>query len=165
MGNKEIAMLKRSDQYIDAELVMKGKPPKHGFFTLAGPEESQSVEEKQPAAKSDTVFSPDAKAEPKPPVKDAEKPAEKEKPKKEEKEEKKKAESAGISKEERAELEKLKLDIIARKSELKTTGLSGSQVNKDSQIVGWVTRMNELKEKESPGSTTAGKKDEKKKEE
>merc|ERR1712032_648826 len=78
---------------------------------------------------------------------------------KEKKEKPKKAqESAGISKAERDELEKLKNDIIARKKELKDQGLSGGQCNKDEQVVAWVTRMNELKEKESPGSS-AGKKD------
>merc|ERR1712232_718969 len=72
-------------------------------------------------------------------------------------------ESAGISKAERDELEKIKADIISRETELKATGMSGGQINKDEQVVAWVARMNELKEKESPGSTTT-KKDEKKKE-
>merc|ERR1712032_1562475 len=35
----------------------------------------------------------------------------------------------------------------------KAEGLSGGQQNKDSQVVQWVARMNELKEKENPGST------------
>merc|ERR1712157_131230 len=74
---------------------------------------------------------------------------------------KKATESAGISKAERDELEKLKTDIIARKKELKEQGMSGGQMNKDAEIVAWVARMNELKEKESPGSTTAGKDDKK----
>merc|ERR1712048_1227941 len=65
----------------------------------------------------------------------------------------KKQESAGISKAERDELEKLKNDIIARKKELKDSGMSGGQINKDESIVAWVNRMNELKEKENPGST------------
>merc|ERR1712151_1358063 len=69
----------------------------------------------------------------------------------------------GISKAERDELEKLKNDIIARKKELKEQGMSGGQMNKDEQVVAWVTRMNELKEKECPGSSTAGKKDDKEK--
>merc|ERR1712176_323767 len=75
----------------------------------------------------------------------------------------KKTESAGISPDERKELEKLKTDIIAKKAALKETGMSGGQINKNEEIVGMVTRMNELKEKECPGSTTSGK-DEKKKE-
>merc|ERR1712226_1088083 len=76
----------------------------------------------------------------------------------------KKQESAGISSEERKELEKLKEDIIARKAELKASGMSGGQCNKDEQVVAMVARMNELKEKECPGSTAkhAGKDDKKK---
>merc|ERR1712039_31479 len=77
------------------------------------------------------------------------------------KDSKKKAESAGISPAERQELEKLKADIIARKAALKESGMSGGQMGKDPEIVAWVARMNELKEKECPGSATAGK-DEKK---
>merc|ERR1712032_1233039 len=65
----------------------------------------------------------------------------------------KKEESAGISPTERSELEQLKKDIIDRKAQLKAEGMSGGQQNKDSQIVQWVARMNELKEKECPGST------------
>merc|ERR1712176_1188689 len=76
----------------------------------------------------------------------------------------KKTESAGLSPAEKKELDQLKSDIIARKTQLKGEGLSGGQQNKDSQIVEWVSRMNELKEKESPGSTTkTDKKDEGKK--
>jgi len=148
--SKEAAALKKTDQYIDAELVLKGKPPKHGFFVLAG-QELPTVEENKPAAGGYNAVTPDAKAEPKPGKKDDKKPA-------------KKQDSAGISKAERDELEKLKADIIARKTELKGSGMSGGQINKDEQVVAWVARMNELKEKESPGSTASGKKDEKKKE-
>merc|ERR1712203_356448 len=75
----------------------------------------------------------------------------------------KKTESAGISPAERDELEKLKTDIIARKADLKAQGLSGGACNKDEQVVAWVTRMNELKEKAEPGSTQKTKKDDKKK--
>merc|ERR1712217_78525 len=76
----------------------------------------------------------------------------------------KKVESAGISKAERDELEKLKTQIIEKKKELKEQGMTGGQINKEEQIVAWVTRMNELKEKECPGATTAKKDDEKDKE-
>merc|ERR1712118_411744 len=86
--------------------------------------------------------------------------APKEEPKKEEKEKKaKKADSAGISKEERQELEDLKNKIVAKKAELKAAGLSGGQQNKDPEVAAMVTRMNELKEKESPGSTQKAGKD------
>jgi len=148
--SKEAAALKKTDQYIDAELVLKGKPPKHGFFVVAG-QELPTVEETKPASGGYNAVTPDAKAEARPAKKDDKKPA-------------KKQDSAGISKAERDELEKLKADIIARKTELKGSGMSGGQINKDEQVVTWVARMNELKEKESPGSTASGKKDEKKKE-
>merc|ERR1712194_811720 len=50
------------------------------------------------------------------------------------------------------------------KAKLKEEGMSGGQQNKDAQIVEWVARMNELKEKECPGSTQKpDKKEEKKK--
>merc|ERR1739846_135476 len=75
----------------------------------------------------------------------------------------KKEESAGISPTERSELEQLKKDIIDRKAQLKAEGMSGGQQNKDSQIVQWVARMNELKEKENPGSTQKEDKKDKKK--
>merc|ERR1711988_710701 len=48
------------------------------------------------------------------------------------------------------------------KTELKGAGMTGGQINKDEQVVAWVARMNELKEKESPGSTAPAKKDSKK---
>merc|ERR1711964_635348 len=81
--------------------------------------------------------------------------------KKKDKKEKKpaKEESAGISPAERAELEKLKTDLIARKAELKAQGMSGGQQNKDAQVMEWVKRMTELKEK---AGELAQKKDEKK---
>merc|ERR1712118_213814 len=83
-------------------------------------------------------------------------------PKKVEKKEEKKAkkaDSAGISKEERQELEDLKNKIVAKKAELKAAGLSGGQQNKDPEVAAMVARMNELKEKESPGSTAKAGKD------
>merc|ERR1711983_333483 len=80
---------------------------------------------------------------------------------KKEKEPKKK-ESAGISRAEKDELEKIKNQIIEKKKSLKEQGMSGGQMNKDEEIVAWVARMNELKEKENPGALQA-EKDEKKK--
>eukprot|EP00929_Paragymnodinium_shiwhaense_P080179 TRINITY_DN417_c0_g4_i1.p1 TRINITY_DN417_c0_g4~~TRINITY_DN417_c0_g4_i1.p1 ORF type:complete len:283 (+),score=136.72 TRINITY_DN417_c0_g4_i1:117-965(+) len=147
--SKEVAALKKTDQYIDAELVLKGKPPKHGFFVIAGSEPiAEEAPKKAAGGGYADAITPDAKAEAKPAKKDDKKP--------------KKQESAGISKSERDELEKLKNDIIARKSELKAGGMSGGQINKDAEVVAWVARMNELKEKECPGSTTTAKKDDKK---
>merc|ERR1711979_166431 len=63
---------------------------------------------------------------------------------------KKAMESAGLSPDEKKELEKLKTDIVARKSELKAAGKSGGECNKDEQVVAWVARMQELKIKEDP---------------
>merc|ERR1712048_1108997 len=73
----------------------------------------------------------------------------------------KKEMAAGISPAERKEMEKLKEDIIAKKKELKDTGMSGGQINKHEDIVAWVARMNELKEKENPGCLEKEKKDSK----
>merc|ERR1711939_209792 len=86
-------------------------------------------------------------------------PVEEKKEEKKEEKPKKKQESAGISKEERAELEDLKNKIIARKTELKAQGMSGGQQNKYPEVAAMVSRMNELKEKECPGSTQKAGKD------
>merc|ERR1712190_349729 len=133
--------LKDNREYIDAEKVVKGKEPQNGFWI------------KKMAASGDEHPS----ALPAMEQKEEEKKVEKEKKDKP----KKATESAGISPAERAELEKLKNDIIARKKELKESGMSGGQMNKDEQVVAWVTRMNELNEKECPGSSAGGKKDDK----
>lgn len=140
--DKEKTALKNDKKYIDACKVVKGTPPANGFFIKAG--SAKPKEEKKPDA-------------------DAAPPAEAEVAKKDEKKDvkKKKEESAGISREEKAEMEGLKTKIIEKKVALKADGMSGGQINKHEEIVGWVSRMNELKEKESPGSTAAGKKDDK----
>ncbi|CAJ1382530.1 unnamed protein product [Effrenium voratum] len=86
------------------------------------------------------------------------------KAKKEPKKEKK--ESAGLSPAETKELEDLKQAIVERKAILKEQGMSGGQQNKDVEVVKMVDRMNQLKEKQDPGSTKKekdGKKDSKKK--
>merc|ERR1712176_1167809 len=136
---KEKKAIKDSKQYIDAEKIVKGKEPANGFFVIK--------KEGTPAPTATTEVTEETQE-------DKKKEDKKEKPKKA-------VESAGISKAERDELEKLKNDIIARKKELKEQGMSGGQMNKDEQIVAWVTRMNELKEKECPGSSTAKKDDDK----
>jgi dynactin complex subunit len=38
---------------------------------------------------------------------------------------------------------------MTKKSELKAEGMSGGQINKDSDIVEWVNKLNALKEKEA----------------
>merc|ERR1712079_469784 len=130
--SKEASDLKVGKQYIDACKVVKGLEPKNGFFVIAGqakpaPKEAPKKTEPEPAPAAEAKTDKKAKA--------------------------KKEESAGISPAERSELEQLKKDIIERKAQLKAEGMSGGQQNKDAQVVQWVARMNELKEKECPGST------------
>jgi len=131
---KAISAAKNDPMYIDAQKVVKGAEPKNGNFVKVK-QEAKKIEKKE---------------EPKP----VEAPKEEVK-----KKEPKKQESAGISKEERQELEDLKNKIVSRKSELKAQGLSGGQQNKDPEVAQMVARMNELKEKESPGSTQKAGKD------
>jgi|EP00927_Polykrikos_kofoidii_P061552 hypothetical protein len=140
---KEKAALKNQKDYIDACKVVKGLAPVHGHFVksaavAAAPATESAAVEAAPAAAAET-----------------EKKEKKEKPKKAQ-------ESAGISKAERDELEGLKTQIIEKKAALKEQGLSGGQINKNEEIVALVARMNELKEKENPGSTQAAGKDDKK---
>jgi len=138
--DKEKAAVKNQKDYIDACKIVKGLPPLNGFFVKSG----GAKKEEAPAAAAPAAAAPEA-----------EKKEEKEK-----KEKPKKAmESTGISREERAELEGLKQKIIDKKSALKAEGMSGGQINKHEEVAAMVTRMNELKEKETPGSTTAKKDD------
>merc|ERR1711924_51142 len=92
--SKQASEVKKTDEYLDALLVLKGKPPKKGNFG--------SVKKAEAAAAPTAAAEEDKKKD------DKEK---KEKPKKAQ-------EGAGISKAERDELEKLKNDIIAKKKEL-----------------------------------------------
>jgi len=130
--SKEVTELKCNKEYLDACKIIKGLDPVNGHFVLS---------------KTEAKVAPAAVAAPK-----EEAPTEEKKDAKKEKPAKK-PESTGISKAERDELEKIKTDLIARKAELKAAGMSGGQQNKDPQVVEWVARMNELKEKENPGST------------
>merc|ERR1712060_1026908 len=126
---------------------MGGLAPVNGFFSVASAEpvaEPVKAATSEPQAAEAPADKIDADA------KKAAKPA-------------KKAESAGLSQAEKKELDQIKNDIVARKSKLKEEGMSGGQQNKDAQIVEWVARMNELKEKECPGSTQKPDKSEEKK--
>merc|ERR1711966_524848 len=123
----EVSELKAEPKYVDACKVAKGLEPKNGHFAKWAPALIK------PAAGG---YSGSA-----PPV--APPPAPEKKPKKQE--------SAGLSPAERKELEKLKTDVGARKTQLKNEGLSGGQQNKDEQVVSMVKRMNELKEKAGEG--------------
>jgi len=55
----------------------------------------------------------------------------------------------GLSEKELEDMEKLKQNIMTKKSELKAEGMSGGQINKNSDIVDWVAKLNALKEKEA----------------
>merc|ERR1719473_2499028 len=145
---KEAAALKNTNEYNDACKVVKGSDPVHGNFVKGGAKKEEKKEEKPAAAGYPGPSEEEDK-------KDDKKKDDKKKPKKQE--------SAGISPEERKELEDLKNKIIDKKKELKAAGMSGGQMNKDETIVGWVNRMNELKEKENPGGLQAEKDAKKKK--
>jgi len=140
---KEKKAIKDDKQYIDACKVVKGQEPKNGFFVRA----PAAAEPAAPAAAA-------AAAEPAAGAGEDAKKGKEKKPAKAK-------ESAGISREEKDELERLKNQIIEKKKALKEQGMSGGQMNKDEEIVAWVSRMNELKEKENPGALQAAK-DEKK---
>jgi len=140
---KEAAAMKAEPQYIDSCKVVKGLDAPNGFFVKDS--NAPAVEEKPEEQK---VEEEHKKVDEK---------------KKEEKKAPKKMESAGLSPAEVKELDTLKNDLIARKTVLKAEGMSGGQQNKDPQVVEWVKRMNDLKEKQDPGCTQKEKKDEKKK--
>jgi len=139
---KEKAAMKNQKDFIDACKIAKGLEPVHGFFTKA--EEEPAAAEAPVAAAAEEV---NAK-------KGADTKEKKEKPKKA-------MESAGLSPSEKKELEDVKNKIIEKKKALKEQGMSGGQINKDEEVVGWVARMNELKEKENPGCLQAEKDDKK----
>merc|ERR1712066_736815 len=141
--SKEASALKTEPKYIDACKVVKGLEPKNGNFAT-----------KAKCAEPKTAATPAVAEVPQGDSKDA---------KKKEDKPKKKTENAGLGPDEKKELDTLKNDIIARKAQLKAEGLSGGQCNKDPEVVRMVTRMNELKGKECPGSTTDAKSDKPKK--
>lgn len=124
---KEVAELRAEHRYVDACKISKGLEPKFGNFVTKA------------------AVVPEVVPEPIPQVIET-------KTKKENKKEKKQ-ESAGLSPSETKELEDLKQSIIERKVILKEQGFSGGQQNKDEEIVKMVARMNELKEKQEPGSS------------
>merc|ERR1712039_395869 len=142
--SKQASDIKNTNEYIDAEKVLKGKEPPHGNFVKKSAATGEAAKKEEPKT-DEHPAAEEAKAD---------------KKEKKEKEPKKK-ESAGISRAEKDELEKIKNQIIEKKKALKEQGMSGGQMNKDEEIVAWVARMNQLKEKENPGALRA-EKDEKK---
>jgi len=140
--SKEASAMKTDAKYVDACKVLKGLEAPNGNFMTKGDAGKPAA-----AAAGEEEVKEDKKAE-----KKDDKP-------------KKKTESAGLSPDEKKELEQLKVDIIARKTELKAAGKSGGECNKDEQVVGLVARMTELKIKEDPTLADGDKKkgDDKKK--
>merc|ERR1712139_698420 len=134
-ATKAASDMKKDDKYIDALKVLKDLVPPKGNFMTRQKQEPEGV-----------AVAPSVAAAP---VKEEKKkePSDKKPPKKQE--------STGLSKAEKEELEKLKTDLIARKTELKAQGLSGGACNKDEQVVQWVARMQELKIKEDPSLAVA----------
>merc|ERR1719305_1259406 len=131
--SREIADLKKDADFMDAERVLQGKEPitpsnkdpnspsKKGEFDdlFAGCDAGKMYV--TPTTESLTFTSKKKK----------EKPAK------------------GLSEKELEDMEKLKQNIMTKKSELKAEGMSGVQINKDSDIVDWVAKLNALKEKEA----------------
>jgi len=139
--SREVADLKKTEDFTDAERVIAGKEPLSEKWKSS----EVKVEKKEEIVLENVVK--DAYVAPKSIA-----------PKKEKKE--KKEESAGISPAERDELEKLKTEIVAKKTALKEQGMSGGQQNKDPDVVKMVARMQELKIKsgEISGDAKADKK-------
>jgi len=131
---KQVSAAKNDLKYIDATKVVKGVEPKNGNFIKSVTEAPKKVAKEEAKVEEKKEEKKDAKP-------------------------KKASEGTGISKEERDELEKLKKSIVDKKTELKAAGLSGGAQNKDPEVAAMVARMNELKEKESPGSTAKAGKD------
>jgi hypothetical protein len=139
--SREVSDMKKTDDFVDAERVIAGKEPLQEKW-----KGEAKVEKKEEIVLE--VVDKTAYVAPTTITKD----------KKEKKE--KKPESAGISPAERDELEKLKVEIVAKKTALKEQGLSGGQQNKDPDVVKMVTRMQDLKVKsgEISGDAKADKK-------
>merc|ERR1712039_551549 len=133
--SKQASSMKQDPKYVDAVKVLKGLPAPNGNFMTKTEAAPPTVQDKKAEATS-------AKEDAKDDEKKQDKP-------------KKKMESAGLSPDEKKELDKLKTDIIQRKSELKAAGKSGGECNKDEQVVAWVARMTELKIKEDPSLAEA----------
>jgi len=140
--SREVSDMKKTDDFTDAERVLAGKEPLSEKWKSG----EVKVEKKEEIVLENVVK--DAYVKPKEIA-----------PKKEKKE--KKEESAGISPAERDELEKLKTDIVAKKTALKEQGMSGGQQNKDPDVVKMVARMQELKIKS--GEISGDAKEDKKK--
>jgi hypothetical protein len=130
--SREIAELKKDADFMDAERVLQGKEP------LTPSNKDPSSPSKR--GEFDDLFAEKATAYVAP---TAEMLSFESKKKKKEKTPK------GLSDKELEEMEKLKQNIMTKKSELKAEGMTGGQINKDSEVVEWVAKLNALKEKEA----------------
>jgi len=131
--SREIADLKKDADFMDAERVLQGKEP----LTPSNKDPSSPTKKGEfddlfancdagkmyvAATTTELLFSSKKK---------------KEKPQK------------GLSEKELEDMEKLKQNIMTKKSELKAEGMTGGQINKDSEIVDWVAKLQALKDKEA----------------
>jgi hypothetical protein len=132
--SREIADLKRGANFVDAERILVGKEP-------ITPSNKTPQNAPQKKGEYDDLFAgcdagkmyvaPTTESLTFSSKKKKEKPAK------------------GLSEKELEDMEKLKNNIMTKKAELKAEGLSGGQINKDSDIVDWVAKLNALKEKEA----------------
>merc|ERR1712118_336178 len=74
---------------------------------------------------------------------------------------KKEKPAKGLSEKELEDMEKLKQNIMTKKSELKAEGMTGGQINKDSEIVDWVAKLQDLTEKDLKAEAKGKKGDDK----
>merc|ERR1719321_524849 len=131
--SREIADLKKDADYMDAERVLQGKEP----LTPSNKDPSSPTKK----GEYDDLFAgcdagkmyvaPTTESLTFTTKKKKEKPAK------------------GLSEKELEDMEKLKQNIMTKKAELKAEGMSGGQINKNEDIVDWVKKLNDLKEKEA----------------
>jgi hypothetical protein len=132
--SREIAELKKDADFMDAERILVGKEPitPSNKTPQNAPQKKGEYEDlfdsfdagkMYVAAKSESLTFTSKKKKDKP--------------------------QKGLSEKELEDMEKLKQNIMTKKSELKAEGMSGGQINKDSDIVDWVAKLNALKEKEA----------------
>jgi hypothetical protein len=132
--SREIADLKKDADFMDAERIMVGKEP----ITPSNKTPQNSSPKK--GEYDDLFASHDAGKMYVAPTTESLTFASKKK---------KEKPAKGLSDKELEDMEKLKQNIMTKKSELKAEGMSGGQINKDSDIVDWVAKLNALKEKEA----------------
>lgn len=147
--SKELSALRLQFDYIDACKVVKGLEPKHGFFLQAAAPHAPHAPhapQKAAAAAAEKAISRAAASREKVEGKGEELRKTLCAAAKERKEKPRKTLIA-VVKTEREELEALKAEIAERRKQLRESGLSGAQINRDETVMLWATRINELREK------------------